>query len=338
MTQSFIKPLSLGKKVFPNNIIQGPLAGISCAPFRALTWRYSQPAFTCTEMISAKTLIHSSQKLLRRYTEKSPQEGPVCFQIASNNPLEVAEAVKKLNDLNADLIDLNCGCPMNKIRRKGTGSSLLSQASKIYQLISAMKNNTDKPVSIKIRVEGNSNDKFHLNIAKAVRDAGADFLIVHGRHWSENYDTTCHYDHIQFFVNELTIPIIGNGDIACLITLKKMFMTGCAGVMVSRAGVGQPWLIAQLMAEMQNMPFMKPLPADMGNIFIEHITQLSQLLGNETLAVLQARKFAKYYARHLINRTAFCDTMNHCKDIRELKNICANYFMFQHVPNDHHTI
>ncbi|HYF97847.1 MAG TPA: tRNA-dihydrouridine synthase family protein, partial [Coxiellaceae bacterium] len=245
-----IDPLILGGKSFANNIIQGPLAGVSCAPFRLLTWRYSEPAFTCTEMISCKTLLHQSKELQKRFIYKDPAEGPVCFQLSANNPLELAQAVSLVIDQGADLIDLNCGCPVKKIRSKGAGSSLLMDPRKLYQLIRAMKDNTSVPVSIKIRVEGKSTDNFNAEIAQVVADAGADFLVVHGRHWTEHYETPCNHEQIQFFVENLKIPVIGNGDIADLESLQKMFATGCSGVMIGRAGVGQPWLIRQLIHEM----------------------------------------------------------------------------------------
>jgi tRNA-dihydrouridine synthase B len=322
-----IKPISLGNKTFPVNIIQGPLAGISCAPFRLLTWKYSKPAFTCTEMISCKTLIHQPISAQRRFIQKDSQEGPVCFQLASNNPVELAEAVKIVTQNGADLIDLNCGCPVKKIRSKGAGSKLLTDTSTLYQLITAMKKNTHLPISIKIRVEGKSSDKFHSEIARVISDAGADFLVVHGRHWTEHYETPCSYEEIQFFANSLSIPVIGNGDIRCIESLKRMFATGCAGVMISRAGVGQPWLIKKLIAEMQGQEFALPSVKEMGLSFIEHITRLAKLINNEKFAVLQARKFAKYYARNLAKKIEFCEAVNICINLKDFENICLKYFI-----------
>lgn len=321
-----IKPLTLGNKTFPVNLIQGPLAGISCAPFRELTWKHSAPAFSCTEMMSCKTLLHQKPFSYRRFVSKSSHEGPVCFQLASNNPLELAEAVKIVTDQGADLIDLNCGCPVKKIRSKGAGSSLLMQPQKLYQLITAMKKNTHLPVSIKIRVEGNSQDKFHDEIIKVVTDAGLDFLIVHGRHWTEHYETPCNHDHIKYFVNNLKIPVIGNGDIACIHSLKKMLATGCAGAMVGRAGVGQPWLIGQLKAEIQQQTFVIPTSQQIGAMFIHHVEQLILLLDSEKFALIQARKFAKYYARHLSTRIEFADRINVSNCIKELKNTVLAHF------------
>lgn len=322
-----IKPLQLANKNFPVNVIQGPLAGISCAPFRFLTWQYSQPAFSCTEMISCKTLLHQAKFLHQRFVTKDPAEGPVCFQLSGSNPQEIAEATKIVTDYGADLIDLNCGCPVKKIRSKGAGSSLLTNANKLYELIRAMKQNTHLPVSIKIRVEGSSNEKFNADIAKIVSDAGADFLVVHGRHWTEHYETPCRYEDIQFFVETLNIPVIGNGDVACVGSLKKMFATGCAGVMIGRAGVGQPWLIKKLIAEMQQQIFSMPSSKQTGLIFLEHVERLVELLGSEKFAIIQARKFAKYYARELAGRKDFSAAINHCENLSELKSITWQYFV-----------
>lgn len=319
---SAIQPLLLGNKTFPTNLIQGPLAGISCAPFRELTWRYSQPAFSCTEMMSCKTLLHQPKLALQRFIRKHPNEGPVCFQLSSSNSQELAEATKYITEYGADLIDLNCGCPVKKIRGKGAGSRLLSEPGKLYQLIRAMKENTHVPVSIKIRVDGGSDEQFNQEVAKVVDDAGADFLVVHGRHWTEHYETPCRHDHIQFFVENVKVPVIGNGDVRDLVSLQKMFATGCAGVMIGRAGVGQPWLISQLMAEFNQQPFVKPSAQEITKIFLEHITALAELLGSEKLAILQARKIAKYYAREFVNKVEFCQRVNECGSLEMLEDIC----------------
>lgn len=321
-----IQPLQLGKQFFPVNLIQGPLAGISCAPFRYLTWKYSQPAFSCTEMISCKTLIHQSPSILQRYIAKDPQEGPVCFQIAGNDPQEVGQATKIVTDFGADLIDLNCGCPVKKIRSKGYGSQLLRDANLLYKLITAMRQNTSVPISIKIRVDGLSDERFNREIANMIADSGLDFLVVHGRHWTQGYETPVHDEQIKFFVDQLQIPVIGNGDIATAATLQKILDVGCAGAMLSRAGVGQPWLIAQLVQQSKQNIFAKPSPVQIGEIFVEHISRLSRLLENEQLAILQARKLAKYYARTLDTQMPFCHAINDCLSLQAFTKICSSYF------------
>lgn len=314
-----IKSLQLGNKKFPTNIIQGPLAGISCGPFRKLIWQYSQPAFCCTEMISCKTLLHQSEYSARRFIKKDPSEGPVCFQLSSNNPNELGEAVKRVTDFGADVIDLNCGCPVKKIRSRGAGSKLLQNLTLLSQLINAMRKNTTVPISIKIRVEGSGEEKFHQELIKVIADAGLDFIVVHGRHWTEHYETSCRHDQIQYFVDNLKIPVIGNGDIRCVESLRKMFDTGCAGVMIGRAGVGQPWLIEKLMAEYKGDVFVEPNLADISGMFFQHVSDLADLLGNEKFALIQARKFAKYYAKTIAEK------INEVEDLAALNVILSEY-------------
>ena len=250
--------LTINKLKFDTNLIQGPLAGVSARPFRELVWQYSDPAYTCTEMISCKTILHDKNFVNQRFINKSPVEKVLCVQLSANDPQELGEATKIVTDMGADMIDLNCGCPKKKIRSKNAGSKLLSEPQKLYHSIKAMKDNTHVPVSIKIRVDSSSSDAFNQEIIQVVKDSGVDLLIVHGRHWTEQYETPCNYDEIAFFVKQLNIPVIGNGDVASPETLSKMLATGCDGAMIARAGVGQPWLIKQLVASLNKESFTKP--------------------------------------------------------------------------------
>lgn len=310
---------------FSSPFIQAPLAGVSCAPFRVLTWQQGLPAFTCTEMISCKTLLkpHPDHK---RYWFKDPREGALCFQLSGNDPRELGEAVQRATEYGADLIDLNCGCPVKKIRSKGAGSKLLTDPSKLFQLIRAMKDNTHVPVSIKIRVEGKSNDRFHQALLAVIKDSGVDFITVHGRHWTEHYETPCQHDHIAYFANELSIPVIGNGDVSDVASLQTMLKTGCQGVMIGRAGVGQPWLTKQLYAALNALPFTAPGIAEIGGYFLQHIRELSRLLDNETVAIFQARQLGKYYARSLPKRAEWITALQQCNELNELEGLVSRYF------------
>lgn len=322
-----IKTLTLGQRTFPINLIQGPLAGVSTAPFRALVSKYSQPAFSCTEMVSCHTINKQPDFAYRRFIKKHELEGPLCIQLSSSDPVQLAEATKRVTDYGVDLIDLNCGCPVNKIRKKGAGSRLLTQPQQIYALIRAMKNNSHLPISIKIRVEGSSDERFHDDLASAINDADLDFLIVHGRHWTEHYETPCHYEDIAYFVHQIKKPVIGNGDIRCIHSLQKMFSTSCAGVMIGRAGVGQPWLIKQLIADMQNGQFVIPTQREIGSLFQTHITELADLLDSQKIAVLHARKLAKYYARNLKEKAAFCHAIDHCDKLDTFTQLTNQFFL-----------
>jgi len=320
-----IAPMRLGSRTFSSRLIQGPLAGVSTAPFRALTWQHSKPAFCSSEMISCKSLLHLTASTRQRFLSIEPNEGPVCFQLSGNNPSELAEACKIVTQQGASLIDLNCGCPVKKIRRKGAGSSLLSQPALLSAMINAMKNSTHLPISIKIRVEGESDDPCNASITEVINNSGVDFVVVHGRHWTEHYETPCRHDQIRYFVDNLKVPVIGNGDIACPASLQRMLDTGCAGAMVARAGVGQPWLIEELQSALENRPFQRPSHTEIMQLFWQHIEALSTLLNSEKFALLHARKLAKYYARKLEQRDDFIVAVQQCDRLASLANLCENF-------------
>lgn len=316
----------IGNKNFPINIIQGPLAGTSCSVFRTLLWKYSQPAYVYSEMIACKALILNPKIAQHRFLHKDPQEGPVCFQLVGSEPNDLAEATKIVTDCGADLIDLNCGCSVKKVFNKGEGASVLTDLPKLYRLIQAVKNHTHLPVSVKIRVAIPGDMVSNFELATVITEAGADQLVVHGRHWTEHFNAPVRYEAIQFFVEQMKIPVIGNGDVVDLKSLQQMFATGCAGVMIARAGVGQPWLIKKLVSEMQHEQFIAPSIAQIGAIFFEHVAALAKLLNDERTAVLQARKFARCYARGINHRGRFCAEINECDNLTDCWNLCQKYF------------
>lgn len=186
--------------------------------------------------------------------------------------------------------------PVTKIRRKGAGSKLLSESEKLYDIIKAIKSEVDVPLSLKIRVDGVSGDTFNKEVVQIINDAGADFMIVHGRHWTERYDVPVRLDEIASIKAASKIPVIGNGDVRDNESLKQMLATGVDGVMIGRASVGRPWIFQELLAAMRGEAYAIPSKAEIGALFLKHIKGLREL-ENEKLAVLQARSLSKYYLR-----------------------------------------
>lgn len=318
--------LKLANKIFPVNLIQAPLAGYTNSAMRFLVKKYGRAAFSCSEMISCNALAHNSKATITQYLEKNPSEGAVSMQLFGSEPNDLAIATKMLTDFGADLIDFNCGCPVKKVRSQNAGSSLLTEPILLAKLIQTMRNNTHLPISIKIRVAGNSINKFNAELVKVINDSGLDFLVVHGRHWNEAYNAAVHYDQIQYFVDELKIPVIGNGNVADKDSLQKMLATGCAGVMIGRAGIGQPWISKKLIAELNGENFIAPNLAAIGKIFLEHVNLLMQLFNSEKFAIMHIRKMTKQYTRGFKNNKDFCMAVNLCDNLENLEKICSNFF------------
>jgi len=277
-------------------------------------------------MVSATHLVHA-KKMPQRYLERDPNEGPLCFQLSAEDPAILAKAVQKISIIQPDIIELNCGCPVNKIRRKGAGSKLLTNPDQLKRLIQALRENTPSAISVKIRVANDERDQDDTLIGKIAEQEGADALVVHGRHWTEGYDKPCRLAQIKHLVDTVKIPVIGNGDVRDFQTLKTLFeATGCAGVMIARASMGQPWLFAQLEAEYQQRPFTKPSASIVGEVLINHIERLARL-DSEFHAVLQARKIGKYYARHTIDSAHdFTLSLTGCKTLKNFVELVQKFF------------
>ena len=286
------------ERLFKTRLIAAPLAGISCAPFRVLPFllnaNYARPDYSCTEMLSAKHIASGAQQN-PRFVKKDPREGPLCVQIAAATEYEAAIAAEfAINKIGADILDLNCGCPKPKIRKKGLGSKLLADSKMIAKIIKAMQITNEVPVTAKIRIDNNCDDN-DTEVVKAITDAGASALIVHGRHWTDDYSTAVNYAQIAAIKHNTTIPVIANGDVRDYKSAKQIFdLTGCDAIMLGRATIGQPWIFAEISASLGATKFNKPHNTEIKDLLLQHVNGVADLIG-ETAAILQARRFCKHY-------------------------------------------
>lgn len=291
---SFIKPIQLGSLRLPVNVIQGPLAGYSCAPFRQLIWQWGGVGYCTSEMLSAYNIANQIPQP-KRYTYKADSETRLCIQLSGHEVDHLAKAAHEVQQWGADLIDLNCGCPQPKIRKKKAGSQLLSTPDILYRLLLAMKSSVDCAVTAKIRVDGDSGEAFNREVMSAIESSGADGVIVHGRHWTERYDVPARWDEIADWVQSTSLPVIANGDVADVHSLNTVFdKTQCAGVMISRASLGRPWLFRALAQPDGEPSLYTPAPRVVADVLQQHVTGLIELDG-EYRALLQARKLVGYY-------------------------------------------
>lgn len=320
-----ISQLTLGTTTFESNLIQAPLAGVSCAPFRELVWQFGGIGYCCTEMLSANNLAHNQDRSPRYYT-LSKNEKIIAFQLSTNNPSILAKASEKAIEYGANILDLNCGCPQPKIRKKGCGSRLLTEEKRLTQLIKAMQLDSSVPITIKIRISGKDKEFCERTLAMMIEQTGANGIIVHGRHWTHDYSQPVHLDTIANIVDAVSIPVIGNGDIKDYFSLKKMhFETGCAGFMIGRASVGKPWLFQELVSTHQGKTFIPPSPIEIGHLFLQHVTQLIKIEG-EYQAILQSRRFGKYYAKNIMSADLFVQELNHTTELQALIKLVHLYF------------
>lgn len=294
---SFINsPWKIGPLKLPHRLIQGPLAGYSCAPFRELFYHFTPPAYAVSEMISACDILNKHAKH-SRFLYRSPLEKTLAYQISGHDPEVMAEAAFLLQEHGANLIDINCGCPKTKIRKKGAGSALLDRPLHLIHIVRSVRQAISIPLTVKIRVQGNDED---VVLAQQIEQSGADALIVHGRRVIDDYDVRCNYQQIQKIKQNIQIPVIANGDISNIKSLSEAIAeSGCDGFMIARAASGKPWLYQELLnGQTHPVGF-----SQHRTLFMQHLHGLARL-EDEYKAVLQSKSLVRYYFRTYIHDEA----------------------------------
>lgn len=286
----FNTPFKIGRLHFPHRLIQGPLAGFSAAPFRELFSLFQAPSYAVSEMTSAQDVVYKHRPD-SRYLYRSPQENYLAYQIAGNDPHLMAQAAQKLQGLGADLIDINCGCPKTKIRKKGYGSSLLENTSLLLQIVNKVRAAIECPLTVKLRILNHSQD---VELAQELEKCGVDALIIHPRRWQDSYEQPCNFEQFRAIRCAVNIPLIYNGDIHNSVSLHQAALQSQADAfMIARAGTGKPWLYQELL----DSSFAHIRQQQKIQLFMTHLHALASL-ENEFKAVLQSRSLIRYYFKH----------------------------------------
>lgn len=223
-----------------------PMAGVTDRSFRTICKEMGAD-MTVTEMISAKAVTYGNKKTIA-LCPADDTEHPIALQIFGSEPDVMAQASSILSDrIPFDILDINMGCPMPKIVNNGEGSALMKDPALAGRIVAAIRRSIDKPVSVKIRA---GFDKSHINAvetALALQEAGASYIVIHGRTADQYYEGRADWDIIASVKEALDIPVIGNGDVTDIDSARKMMAhTGCDGVAIGRAARGNPWIFREI--------------------------------------------------------------------------------------------
>lgn len=224
-----------------NDLILAPMAGVTDLAYREIA-REQGAHLAVSEMISAKALTYRD-KHTYDLLKTSRDDTPLSVQLFGHEPDVLSEAVKQICDMGFSMIDLNSGCPAPKIVKNGDGSALMQNPKLLFEIVSAMRKATDLPLSVKLRVGFDSEHKNVVECARLCEEAGADYLAVHGRTREMQYSGVADLSYIKEVKDAVKIPVIGNGDVCdqeSYLRMKKE--TGCDGVMIGRAALGNPFV------------------------------------------------------------------------------------------------
>ncbi|HEX4823984.1 MAG TPA: tRNA-dihydrouridine synthase family protein [Candidatus Polarisedimenticolaceae bacterium] len=231
-------------ELFRGRLIMAPMTRGTDLPFRLLANEWG--AEICLgEMAYAHKTIGRERgdlPLLRRH----PSEKIFGAQLAGKIPEVMAESARVAQDQGADFVDVNCGCPIDEVTRRGFGASLLRKPAKIAAVVAAMKKAVTVPVTIKLRLGWSEGDSDYLKVARAATEAGADAITLHARSRAQRYRRAADWDHVKALVETVQVPVIGNGDVFTWHDAQRRIEeTGCAGVMVGRWALAKPWIFRE---------------------------------------------------------------------------------------------
>lgn len=292
-----INELRIGNVTIPNRVALAPMAGVCDLTYRRLA-KEMGVGLICTEMVSAKGIMYENERTCD-LLKIDPTEHPVSLQIFGNDPQIMAEAAKVVESTGADIVDINMGCPVQKVVRNGEGSALMKDVALAARIVGAMVQAVRIPVTAKIRIGWDDELRNAVEVARALEAAGVAALTVHGRTRQQMYDGKADWQAIAEVVDAVRIPVWGNGDVVDGPSAAKMLReTGCAGVAVGRAAQGNPFVFREIIAYLSGEDYTSPTALERLAMCQRHLHELAAEKG-EYVAVREMRTHAMGYLKGL---------------------------------------
>jgi len=317
--------ITIGKHALDGRVILAPMAGITDQPFRDLCVELGA-SLAVSEMLTCNSELWSSRKNRTRFIH-SANGSLNSIQIAGSDPHMMADAARMHEDLGADIIDINMGCPAKKVLKKAAGSALLKDVDLVTQILKEVVSAVSIPVTLKIRTGWSPQSRNGVEIAKIAEDAGIALLSVHGRTRECRFVGEVEYDTIKAIKTAVSIPIFANGDISSAQKAKQVLdYTGADGVMIGRAAQGNPWIFEQINHYLETGQHLATRPIEeLRNILLKHLEQLNALYG-DFKGVLFARKHVAWYTETLPGSEHLRRRFNALNSFDEQVRELSNYF------------
>jgi tRNA-dihydrouridine synthase B len=313
-------PLRIGRLRLKNNLAAAPMAGLSSLPYRMLAMECGC-SLAISEMVSAEGSVRAREKT-RRYFANDERVRPFGLQVFGSNPESIAKAIESFSGKPVDLIDVNMGCPVKKVVKKGAGSALMKDTERASAIVRSIKRATALPVTVKIRSGWNADSINCVDFARAMESAGADAIIIHPRTKAQEFRGSADWKLIGEVKRAIKVPVIGNGDVRTRDDAIRMLEeTGCDGVMIGRGAVGNPWIFRKML----DPDYHGPSITERGESAARHLDMLCELAG-EKIGVLNMRQILPWYGKGIPGVKKFLQSTNSLKKPTGLKKAIEDFF------------
>lgn len=323
----YIHPLQIGDVRLENNLCLAPMAGFTNVAFRLIAKEVGGCGLVASEMVAALGFPNrGAEQRFRILTENVAAEKPIAMQVYGREPGLCAETAAALDRAGADIIDLNCGCPVRKAKQSGCGVALMREPEQVGRIVAAMRAATAKPVTVKMRLGFDTHSRNVLEVARAAVENGAVALFVHARTGESKHGMDIDLAPVAEVKRAVSVPVIANGSMDTAAALRRAKdEAGVDGYQIGRSACGDPWLFRNLIAELSGQPRYAPSYAERRALLERHFRLIVQLFGEER-GTRVMRKYTFFYCNGLPGVRRFRDRFMRIAGVAEFEALVEDFF------------
>ena len=317
------RKLTIGGVALGNNLALAPMAGVTNQAFRSLCIE-GGAGLVVSEMVSAESIRYGNKKSLKLLSI-SPSEHPIAMQLFGSDPESMARAAALAQELGADIVDINAGCPVKKVLRSGSGAALMKDPARLEEIIKRMVRAVTVPVTVKIRCGLTAGEVISPRLARVIEGAGAAAITLHARAAADHHTGPIDHEALAATAAAVKIPVFGNGGVRCAADAEKILAAGCVGVAVGRAAVENPSIFLEI-AEGSSAPARSDGRdhARRIKLFIRFLELNTALYGGDE-GVVRARKLVGYWLKGFPNSSALRGSFMKAAGLNEAKALLLQY-------------
>jgi nifR3 family TIM-barrel protein len=329
--------LKIGPIELESPFVISPMAGMTDTAFRRLVKRQGGCGLVVSEMVSSEGLVRGIDRTLE-YAEYTEEERPVSIQIFGGDPSKMAEAARVVEQMGANIVDVNMGCPVPKIAKHNAGCSLMREPEHAASIIAAMSRAVKIPVTVKMRKGWDDHEISAPELAKRVEDAGAKAIAIHGRTAKQSYSGVADWDFVSSVAQTVSIPVFGSGDVVEPEEIIAKLKAGVSGVYVGRGVLRNPWILSQARDLMDGKPMRQVTVEERGQFLLDYMNLLiaenvgeasphPQAVGKERWVINKLRALCSWYTKGFDGGAQFRIGVNAAKSIAELRDLIEKFFL-----------